>query len=212
MIRYYVRRIPNRKLNSTYNQIEFEELIDYNHDPVGSYINQLKLISDEDSVLIEDDVLLCKNFKKEIEEVISKYPNSIISFFDEPRIYYKTKYKRNLCWTQCIYYPKGVSKIIADEMKKVHCNPYTYDIILSEVMNRLKLNYLSYRPTLVQHLDFDTYIQKNCPRSRFTLYFKDYIDDLKIDYNDLGKVNNFRIKLDKINSLARLNILNKEDI
>ncbi len=209
MIRYYVRRIPDRKLNSTYNQIDFEELIDYNHDPVDSYISQLKLISDEDSVLIEDDVLLCKNFKKEIEEVISKYPNSIISFFDEPRIYYKTKYKRNLCWTQCIYYPKGISKIIANEMEKVHCKPYTYDIILSEVMNRLKLNYLSYRPTLVQHLDSNTYIQKNCPRNRFTLYFKDYMDDLKIDYNDLGKINNFRIKLD---NLVRLNILNKEDI
>lgn len=210
-MKYYIRRVPDRTLNSSYNQLEFEELFDYEHDPIKSYINQLELISETDSVLIEDDVMLCKNFKEEIEKVISKHPNTIISFFDNPAGYYKSKMKRNLSWTQCIYYPKDLSKIIAEEMKKVKCKPYTYDVILSLTMCRLKLNYLSYRPTLVQHLDFDTYIQEKCPRNRFTLYFKDYIDELGVDYNELIRVNNFRIKLEKIDRLVRLNILNKED-
>ena len=91
MIKYFIRTTGERPLNKSYNQIDYELLIDKEHKPVESFINQLEIISDYDAVLLEDDVFLCEDFKNRIEKIIKKYPNKVINFFTRPWEYFKTK-------------------------------------------------------------------------------------------------------------------------
>ena len=46
--------------------IDYEPIIDYEHRYVKSYINAMYKINDYNAVLMEDDIVVCKNFKKEI--------------------------------------------------------------------------------------------------------------------------------------------------
>jgi hypothetical protein len=116
-IKYFVRTIPERIFN--YSGIEYISLIDYNHQPVQSFINQLELISEYNSVLLEDDLILCKNFKEEIEKVIAQYPDRIINFYSRPRFYFKSEETFDFRYNQCTYYPKGIAKILATKMKEI---------------------------------------------------------------------------------------------
>ena len=54
-----------RELNGNYTL-----LVDKEHKPIESFINQLRIISDYDAILLEDDVILCKDFLKEATKVI----------------------------------------------------------------------------------------------------------------------------------------------
>ena len=77
MLKFYVRTTLERQLDSSYSQIEYELLVDTEHKPIESFIEQLEQISEYDSVLLEDDLILCKDFKNRIEEVINKH-NAIL--------------------------------------------------------------------------------------------------------------------------------------
>ena len=81
-IKYFVRTMEGRKVDLP---IDYEPIIDYEHRYVKSYINAMYKINDYNAVLMEDDIVVCKNFKKEIEKVIKQYPNTIINFFSSPR-------------------------------------------------------------------------------------------------------------------------------
>lgn len=180
MINYYVRTTGERVLDDSFSQITYTELVDKEHKPVKSFIKQLKQISDNDSVLIEDDVILCNNFKERIEDVISRYPNNIINFFNvDSRC--KIIIDNYLMWNQCTYYPKGISKKIAEIMEKYDDGKTPYDSLELKAIKELHLMCVQYKPDLVQHIDKDTLIQDK-PRNRRSYLFIDYFDELGIDY------------------------------
>ena len=113
-MKYFIRTTLERQLDSSYSQIEYELLVDAEHKPLKSLIAQYKYISQFDCVLLEDDLVLCKDFKNRIEEVISKNHNRIINFFYRPGIYdlaYNDNY--SFAFSQCRYYPKGITDKIA---------------------------------------------------------------------------------------------------
>lgn len=192
MIKYFVRTTGERKLNNSYNQFNYELLIDKKHKPIDSFIEQLKIISDFDSVLVEDDIILCNDFKDKIEKVIIQYPNMIINFFTRPMEYFTTNITDNpIRFNQCTYYPKGISKKIADIMLQLVKNNTIcgYDVIESWAMKKLNLVYVQYRPCLVQHNDIKSIINSNTPK-RITPYFIDYLEELNINYEDAWKKEN----------------------
>lgn len=183
-IKYFIRTTGDRKLDESFNQIEYELLIDKEHKPITSFIAQLKYISDYNAVLLEDDVILCKDFKTKIENVINRYKDDIINFFTFPMDYFTTQYSFNFCYNQCTYYPKGLSEILANEMItcfKLYPDIRGYDCLESKVLNKLKLPHLQYRPCLVQHNDKKSLISFSS-EGRTTPYFLDYLNELKIDY------------------------------
>jgi len=91
MIKYYIRTTGERKLDSSYSQIEYELLIDSDHRYIDFFVDQLERIGNDDCVIIEDDCVLCNNFKNRIEEVINQYPTKIINFFQNHwAAYFKT--------------------------------------------------------------------------------------------------------------------------
>ena len=199
-MKYFVRTTNERQLDASYNQIEYEALVDLNHQPVESFINQLEEISKYDSVLLEDDLVLCKDFKTRIENVIEQYHDSIINFFTQPNIYFKTRRSYVFNYNQCTYYPKGLGKQLAKIMREIDLKA-GYDTLLHIALKKLNITHIQYRPCLVQHIDKKSLITNRCKSySRQTIYFIDYLDELGIPYDEANtkdvkqKLEELRIK------------------
>lgn len=195
MIKYYVRTTGERKLHESYNQIEYELLIDKEHKPVVSFINQLKYISQYDSVLLEDDLILCKDFKYRIEKAIRQYKKHLINFYCEPHLWFTTHTTLGVfrC-NQCTYYPKGLSLEIANAMETLNDNKSQYDLIEHWALQTLKIPHVKYRPMLVQHIGKKSLLNNHYHK---TPYFIDYLEELNIDYKEAYKDKNL-IKLQEI--------------
>lgn len=198
-MKYYIRTTLERKLDETYSQIEYDLLIDKEHKPVESFIKQLEFISEENAVLLEDDLILCKNFKQKIEEIINQFPDRIINFFTFPKIYFQTRESKKFLWNQCTYYPKNIGKQIALVMKKIKKQKdeigknLQYDVLESLALEELGMTHIQYRPCIIQHLDGKSLIG-NSNSGRMTVYFIDYLDELNITYEEARKQEN-RLKL-----------------
>lgn len=213
-IKFFVRTTGERQLDESFNQIDYELLIDDKHDPVASFISQLVYINDYNAVLLEDDVILCKNFKERIENVINQNPTDIINFFTNPLIYFTTQYSLDFCYNQCTFYPQGISEKIAVEMIDLLDSNLIkfkegYDSLESRALKRLQIPHLKYRPSLVQHNDKKSLITKSSP-DRITPYFIDYFDELNIEYNSKDAL----LKRSKLfhlrNNHLNIDILNKK--
>jgi len=79
-IKYYVRTTGEREFKY---DLEYETITDAVNKPVQAFIEALYKISSSNAVLLEDDLVLCNNFKEEIEKVIEQYPIDIINFFKD---------------------------------------------------------------------------------------------------------------------------------
>lgn len=181
MIKYFVRTTKERDFNY---DLDYELVVDTERKPVQSFIRSLYLMNDTDSVLLEDDLVLCKNFKEEIEKVIAQYPNNIINFFTRPDFYFTSHFSDVFSYNQCTYFPKGISAILAKDIEE-HISNYTkyYGVALNDTLVRLHIPHLIYRPCLVQHIDTKSILNEDSGRVyyRNTIYFKDYLDKLGID-------------------------------
>ena len=186
MIKYFIRTTGQRKLNSSYNQVEYSLLVDKEHKPIESFIRQLIEISNYDAVLLEDDVRLCRNFKEEIEKVISEHPNDIINFFYAPKKWFTSYYTTDFAYNQCTYYPKGKAKILAETIEEIYKTKKVngYDVLEMFALQKLGWTNYVYRPCLVQHIDRHSIIMGTDMIRRVTPFFKDYLDELHIDYMD----------------------------
>lgn len=191
-IHYYVRTTGDRYFD--YRPLKYIYLYDYKYQPLQAFIKQLEDINKYNSVLMEDDLILCKNFQEEIEKVIAKYPNCVINFFEDPYVF-ETPVMRSMPfeWNQCTYYPKGVAGKIAATMKQIlpsfPKNQQLYSKVENMALQILKIPHVVWKPHLVQHCDFDTILShNNVPNwnklSHTTIFFKDYLDELEIDYMD----------------------------
>lgn len=187
-IKYFVRTTEYSKVNY---DLDYTEIKDTKHEYIGSYIRALEMINDYNSVLLEDDCVLCKNFKEEIEKVISQYPDTIINFFTSPNTYWTTQYSDKFDYNQCTYFPKGITYNFAQLMKvkEAEGGHTSYGYLLRLVLRDLGLPHLIYRPSLVQHKDVICGRTGAC-LNRNTIYFKDYLDELGMDMLDACDLRN----------------------
>ena len=209
---YYVRTTGDRVLDSSYSQIPYTLITDKEYKPIDSFINALYQINNEDSILLEDDLILCKNFKEEIEKVIEQYPNRIINFFWFPQFYTQTKESKGIVFNQCTYYPKGIAKQIADIMinvpRRTDYKKNMYSLIEFQALKQLGIKVLQYRPCLVQHLDTDTLLFDKTFGQRRTPYFLDYLNQLGITYEEAREPLNQR----KLTQIMREDFTNREKL
>ena len=190
-MKYYIRTTGERVLDESYNQIPYIKLIDKEHRYIDFFVDELERVGIEDCVIIEDDCVLCKDFKNRIESIIAKYPNKVINFFQNPgNLYFKTHESTEYLQNQCTYYPKGLSIKLAREMREVHkqfpnlCTDQVEDVALKN----LNETHIKYRPCLVQHLNFDSLLGHKIEYYKLrTPFFIDYLDELKLNYNKLSK-------------------------
>lgn len=188
-IKYFVRTAGTRILDDSYKQIEYTLLIDNNRQPVEHFIESLKIISHFNAILLEDDLVLCKNFDREVRKAVESYPNRIINFFQNPYKASPIEEKYDIWWNQCTFYPQGLAGQIADTMRTIerpvggpHKNQYSY--LESDALRALDIKLIQYRPHLVQHKDFDTLIFNKTIHMRRSIYFIDYLKQLNISYDE----------------------------
>lgn len=190
-IKYYIRSTGERYLDESYNQIPYVELIDKDHRYIDFFVDKLEELGNEDIVIIEDDCVLCKDFKNRIESVIAQYPNKVINFFQtKTKDYFKTHESTEYLTNQCTYYPKGLAVRLAQEMRKIHyefpelCTDQCEDLALK----RMNETHIQYRPSLIQHLNFDSMLPRHKIDTHRTPFFIDYLDKYNFDYNKLSKM------------------------
>lgn len=203
MIKYYIRTTKERIIDKSYGQIKYELLVDTEHNARKSFVEQLERLAElnEDCVILEDDLELCKDFKNRIESIIKENKNEIINFYFEPRRYFYTTKQKYFCWNQCVYYPKEILKPLSIEMRKQYeLHPLqAHDEVENIALNNLNIKNIVYRPCLVQHLDFKSLVG-NVSKDRITPFYIDYLEELNIPYEKAHYVMN-RAKL--------YNLLNK---
>lgn len=188
-MKYFVRTTGERTLDGSFSQIEYELLVDYEHNPVQSIIVQLKKISKSNSIFMEDDIILCKDFENRINEVIKKYPNQIINFYFQPLQYQVKGLRRgkDFLFNQCVYYPRYITSKIAKEMEILLEEGFKfdqYDRLQAKAMERLGIDFISYRPMLVQHKKGPSLLNNNWTNGAQTIYFVDDLENLGIDYDN----------------------------
>lgn len=197
-MKYYVRTTGERDL-SAYNFLNYTALYDYEHQPVKSFIKQMKLISEDDALFMEDDIIFCEDFQHQINEAIKRYPNQIINFFYQPLTYLlsgKVPGKKFL-YNQCVYYPKGISARIAEEMQKLVNEGIKwtqYDEIQGEAMKNLGIDFISYRPCLVQHVGAKSLLGNKWINGAQTIFFIDDLENLALDYDDAKEILSYTYK------------------
>lgn len=123
-------------------------------------ICKLALDSEQDLLLLEDDVKLCSNIQTKINEYINIYKDTIINFFYNNKSS-KTErlLLRNFMWSQCVYIPLKYLKIIIDkeswfrELYPYYIRTKQHDIFIGYCLMN-KGYFISVKPCLVQHLNF----------------------------------------------------------
>ena len=118
-------------------------------------------------VVLEDDVLLCRNFKEQVENVVSKHKNEVVSMFEsacsKKELHSEYRDGGRFAWNQCNYYPREIGKILCDPDYMIpfiqwfdrRNEPWGYpiDTYIAYVLGHNRISYWMEVPFLVQHLD-----------------------------------------------------------
>lgn len=190
MMRYAVRTVAwsverSQNVQTLQRAIpQLEVVTDTVGDGYASFFAAGRLLNETGGVLLEDDVALCRNFTQRVEDVISERgAHHVISFFERPKVPLTTGLVggSQFLWMQCVYFPPGfLAKCEAyhDEFKATRPKKWmgmASDCLIAYALTREKMKYWRIRPTLVQHLPFESVIGKR-PTNRQTPFF---IDDLE---------------------------------
>lgn len=159
-----------------------------NDNVFDKFINCFRLEPEYDGlVLLEDDIILCKDFYKKIMAEIEGKPDDVISFFESPltKKELKSGYMppSKFLYNQCNYYPAKVCKLIPDEktiadFKNWYYKKWSYpsDEYINFVLVRNKIRYFMKVPFLVQHHAWEsTWGARG--KTRQTKFFIDDLED-----------------------------------
>lgn len=164
---------------------ELEVFVDEVGDGYANFFRICESINETGGLVLEDDVQLCRNFKRRIEAVIrDKGADQVISFFERPKVNFETSYMpgSQFFWMQCLYLPPILPvKIVGyyEEFRENEPQKWTgmaTDCLVAYALKKEKMRYWRIRPSLVQHLPFKSVIGSRSTK-RQTPYF---IDDLEV--------------------------------
>jgi len=181
-MRFIIKYMPQRKkyLDDIKKQIpEIEVIEDVISDHTETFLRSLQHAGDDPCVHMEDDVILCIDFKRRIISEIQKRPNQMIQFFSrrtkDQTLGSREDYGGNFLANLCVYYPKGYSKMIRDfyvvwEEKFIH--PTGTDIMIADFLRLRKEKYYIVVPNLVDHAIDKSLIDKKRSSKRQSKTFR----------------------------------------
>lgn len=142
--------------------------------------------------MMEDDIILCRDFRKRFSGVLKEHNESVIQFFEKalakvppPRGWQNGA---NFFSCVCYYVPANVIELITDmdarrrfreEVFPKKHEPWGYpiDTYIAYVLKENKLKYWREIPYLVQHQDFKSTIG-NRSTKRQSKFFIDDLEDV----------------------------------
>ena len=163
---------------------DLEVVVDEARDGYASFFEACRRMNETGGVLLEDDVLLCRDFRRRVEGVIvEKGSDRLISFFERPKVALSTALVggSSFMWTQCVYMPPGFPQKCIEHYEAFRrerpsqWRGMANDRLIAYTLVKERMRYWRIRPTLVQHLPFDSAIGGRAS-NRQTIFF---IDDLE---------------------------------
>lgn len=142
---------------------------DSDHSPYRTFLAVHRIMGNGPSILLEDDVLLVDNWRDRIEEVIAQHPDDLARFFT-PEEQQGTEWiaGEHFAWNQCVYYPAGMSEdflaYVGDSYTDFHEN--YHDLLFARFLHVRRRKFLSYVPSLVQHLPVESSVLSHRRKNR----------------------------------------------
>lgn len=172
-----------RELNETYTRElkNFEVIEDIGYGAIPTFLKCL--CNDENDLLyLEDDVILCKDFKNELEKVFSELgKDNLIQLFSLKKVITKTTLMNGstYCGNVGFFIPKEMRlelvKYFNEVWSKSQCfkdNPTAMDYLVRDFLKDNKYKYWLVVPNLIQHQEGKSVIDPRRSSKRQSLYFK----------------------------------------
>ena len=122
-MKYVIRKVPER--NTAYLERLLPDALIYNDTGrIGALwsFHEAMRLADDDAVYIQDDMFLCKDFRKRAEEYIRKYKDEIVVFSNHTNTreinireegFWEPK---KACWLLCTYIPRAFAREYLDDV------------------------------------------------------------------------------------------------
>lgn len=181
-ITYVARFVEERLGNLSGYQSQIPNIsiyVDYERNPIGAFINALKIAGDNPCVMFEDDVLLCDNFIQRSNEAILRHPDSVIQFFSMrgKDIEVGSRWDNDFIMAQCVYLPRNYARLITEYFKGTvwDLNQHTInglDLLIRDFLKSRKEKYWIECPNLVDHRIGKSVIDSRRSSKRISKTFK----------------------------------------
>ena len=130
-----------------------------------NFLDILNKYSNDDLLLLEDDIELCDNFIEEVFSVIEKHKDEVINFHYNHGHGSEEVPSGAFMYNQCVYYPKRVLKALlkpSKEFKKkypfFYYNNYWDNMIRVGLLEIREDHFIAHEPKLVKHLEYKSTI------------------------------------------------------
>jgi hypothetical protein len=130
-------------------------------------------IGDGPAVVLEDDVILCRDWRSRVEAVIGEHPDVVIQFYSnraaDLTVGSRWEPGRTFLMNQCYYLPPDVALPLhayTEHWAETSNTPTEYDRAMARWMSETKRRYWLHVPSLVQHLPWRSQIHPRRPRTR----------------------------------------------
>ena len=176
-----VRKMPQMVLDKSFEQIEGKYETCFAGNAMETFMKSVELSKDDNCLNMEDDIVLCKDFMNKVEEVVSKYPTKVISFFtlkDRPNGANIEK-ARTFCMNQCVYMPKWFNNLLLQyypkwlKTERGQQPGHAYDYMMADLLSLVGEDYILYQPSLVQHMEMKSRIDPRRSTHRTSKTFKE---------------------------------------
>lgn len=151
-----------RRIDDSYKQLNYILHFDIDNSPHSCYIKLLDIARDlhDDILILEDDLELCENFLQHVKEEVKKYSSYIINFFWQPMrdIKHTTIETKGFCYTQCVYYPKGMIDKFFKDLKEPN---FSYAKNICQALEKNNIPFVNIRPHYLQHIGDKSLIYPN---------------------------------------------------
>jgi hypothetical protein len=179
-VRMIIRAVPERiefvqYLKARLPNAEF--CMDRKKDAMQTFFDALDMAGDGPAVHMEEDILLCENFEKRLNEEVTRYPNNLIQFFSMRKddLTVGSRWDRKYMMNQCFYLPAGYSRELRkywNVWPKRHVELNGFDIMIADWLNTRREPYWIHVPSLVQHRECVSVINHRRSSKRQSFTFK----------------------------------------
>lgn len=132
---------------------------DKEHSGYATFLDVMGTFGDEAGILLEDDIILCPQWKQKTEAVIEEHRDDVIRFFsyfpDDAELGPRWQSGKTYAQNQCVYYPAGVAadfvKYAATKRRSQFAEKY-HDMMFARFLHSRRQPFWLHVPSLVQHM------------------------------------------------------------
>lgn len=144
------------------------------------WLDAVAMVNDTGGIILEDDVILTKDFLAKAHEVIEVHPDVLVQFFsmrkDDETI--GSRKDGKFAMNQCVYYPPGLGARLAEYYKTqedwiAREGIGSYDTMMCKAFREWKYKFWIQVPSLVDHLVLRSEIDKRRSTKRQARVFLD---------------------------------------